>query len=87
MSSIIRSLATMLRRPSRGLVGAALLLLFATGSAHAQEADPMGFGGLGRPYWHVFAAYALALLLIGGWVVSIARRLGRIERRLDDPGR
>ncbi len=33
-----------------------------------------------RPYWHVFVAYALAWVLILGWVVSIARRLARVER-------
>jgi CcmD family protein len=37
-----------------------------------------------RPYWHVFAAYALVILLIGGWAVSIARRLRAIEERLLD---
>lgn len=44
--------------------------------------DPLGTRGLGRPYLHVFLAYAVVLLLVGGWVVAIARRLGRIERRL-----
>ena len=37
-----------------------------------------------RPYWHVFAAYALAILLIGGWAISIARRLRDVEDRLAD---
>lgn len=37
-----------------------------------------------RPYWHVFAAYALVILLIGGWAVSIARRLRALEERLVD---
>ena len=37
-----------------------------------------------RAYWHVFAAYAIAWLLIGGWVISIARRLGRLEGRTGD---
>jgi CcmD family protein len=50
------------------------------------QVDRMGFSGLGRPYWHVFAAYAIAVLLVAGWVISIARRLGRIERRLGDLG-
>lgn len=35
-----------------------------------------------RPYWHVFIAYILVWLILFGWVVSIARRLGRIERGL-----
>ncbi len=34
-----------------------------------------------RPYWHVFAAYALVIVMIGGWVISIARRLRAIEDR------
>lgn len=37
-----------------------------------------------RPYWHVFAAYTLVILVIGGWAVSIARRLRAIEDRLPD---
>ena len=37
-----------------------------------------------RPYWHVFAAYAIAIVLVGGWAVSIARRLRDVERRLWD---
>lgn len=37
-----------------------------------------------RPYWHVFAAYALVIVLIGGWAISIARRLRAIEERLLD---
>ena len=51
--------------------------------AVAAQATELGRQTLGRPYWHVFIAYALAWLLIGGWVVSIARRLTRVERRLD----
>lgn len=39
-----------------------------------------------RPYWHVFAAYAIAIVLIGGWAVSISRRLRDVERRLTDRG-
>ena len=52
----------------------------------AQEALPgsrVGEQNL-RPYWHVFAAYALVIALIGGWVLSIARRLRSLEERLVD---
>lgn len=46
-----------------------------------------GSGTLGaqslRPYAHVFVAYALAWLLVIGWTWSIARRLGKVERRLE----
>jgi CcmD family protein len=51
-------------------------------SALFQNVD-MGFSGLGRPYIHVFLAYVIALVFIGGWVISIARRLARVERRLE----
>ncbi|NIP59606.1 MAG: CcmD family protein [Gemmatimonadetes bacterium] len=35
-----------------------------------------------RPYAHVFIAYALAWVLVLGWVVSIGRRLGRVEEEV-----
>ncbi len=50
----------------------------------AAQATELGRQTLGRPYWHVFIAYAIAWVLIGGWVISIARRLARLEKRLDD---
>jgi CcmD family protein len=37
-----------------------------------------------RGYTHMFIAYAIAWLLVIGWVISIARRLGRVERALKD---
>ena len=37
-----------------------------------------------RPYWHVFAAYALVIIMIGGWAISIAQRLRAIEDRWVD---
>ena len=65
------------------LLALAALSLPSLASAAAQtDAATLGAQSL-RPYWHVFVAYALAWLLIFGWVVSIARRLARIERRLD----
>jgi CcmD family protein len=36
-----------------------------------------------RPYWHVFIAYTIAIVLVLGWVISIGRRLGEVEERLD----
>jgi len=36
-----------------------------------------------RPYQFVFLAYAVAWLLVLGWVVAVARRLARLERRLE----
>jgi CcmD family protein len=62
-----------------------ILLVLVT---HATTAAALGAqvgGNLGaqslRPYWHVFIAYAIAWALIGGWVISIARRLGALEKR------
>ena len=37
-----------------------------------------------RPYGHVFLAYALAWALVLGWVVSLARRWGRVQDELED---
>lgn len=36
-----------------------------------------------RGYWHVFIAYALAWVLVFGWLVSVFRRLGRLDRDLN----
>lgn len=38
--------------------------------------------GLGRPYWHVFIAYAIAIGTVFFWVVSIGRRLSQIEKKI-----
>lgn len=35
-----------------------------------------------RDYGHVFVAYALAWLLLLGWVVRIVRQMARVEARL-----
>ncbi len=39
---------------------------------------------LGRAYTHVFVAYAVVWLLITAWVVTIAKRLARIEAQVGD---
>lgn len=36
-----------------------------------------------RGYTHMFIAYAIAWLVVVGWIISIARRLGRVERELN----
>ena len=71
-----------------GLVALLMLLVFSsTGIAQEAtqfpQATAMGQQSL-KPYWHVFIAYAIAVILILGWVVSIARRLSSLERRLVD---
>ncbi len=48
----------------------------------AQAGTALGQQTLGRPYWHVFTAYAILWLLVLGWVISIVRRLRRVEERL-----
>ena len=67
-------------------LGAVAIVLGAAGPAEAlAQAGP---GELGRqtlrPYAHVFVAYAVAWILVLGWVVSIARRLGRIEEEVEE---
>jgi CcmD family protein len=36
-----------------------------------------------RAHWHVFAAFAIAWLLLFGYAVALGRRFARIERTLD----
>ena len=74
------------------LVRATLALVFVlltTAVVAAQETTGLpGDSGLSeqslRPYWHVFIAYTIVIVLIGGWAVSIARRLRAVEDRLTD---
>jgi CcmD family protein len=63
-----------------GLLVGALTLAAPLGA----QATELGRQTLGRPYWHFFLAYAIVVVLIAGWAVSIARRLRRIEDRLPD---
>lgn len=56
--------------------------LFLSALPAVAQAETLRDQTLGRPYWHVFLAYAVALVLILGWIVSIARRLRRVETRL-----
>ncbi len=58
------------------------VLLLDVSPVGAQAGTPLGSQTLGRPYWHVFAAYAVVWLLVLGWVISIVRRLRRVEERL-----
>jgi len=55
-------------------------------SAWAQSAAPLGSQTLGPAYWHVFLAYAIAWLLVLGWLIAMFRRLGRVEERLGNQG-
>jgi uncharacterized membrane protein YcjF (UPF0283 family) len=73
-----------MRRLLSTVWAAALLVLSAT--PLLAQAETLREQGLGRAYWHVFIAYAIAVLLILGWVISIARRLRRVEDRLRSSG-
>jgi len=37
-----------------------------------------------RGYTHMFIAYSIAWVVVFGWAVSIARRLGRVEKALKE---
>lgn len=63
---------------------ASCVLLVAATAVGAQEMSGTGLGSQSlRPYWHVFIAYAIAIVLVLGWVISIGRRLKDVEERLD----
>jgi CcmD family protein len=62
----------------------ALLLAIDLSGLAAQTpgtADASSIGGL-RAYWHVFIAYAIVILAVLGWVISLGRRLKDIQERL-----
>lgn len=64
------------------LLAVSVLLVAAT-AAGAQEMPGTGLGSQSlRPYWHVFIAYAIAIVFVLGWVISIGRRLKDVEERL-----
>jgi len=64
------------------LVVAALLTLAPVTHLVAQVGgDASNIGGL-RAYWHVFIAYAIVILMVLGWVISIGRRLKDIQDQL-----
>jgi CcmD family protein len=59
------------------------LLAGTAGVLSAQEMPGTGLGAQSlRPYWHVFIAYTIAIVMVLVWVVSIGRRLKDVEERL-----
>jgi CcmD family protein len=63
-----------------------LVLTLLPALAHAQTGlpDPAAIAGQNlRGYTHMFIAYFICWAMIFGWVVSIARRLGRVEKALN----
>ena len=61
---------------------ASLSFFSAPAALWAQAAEPLASQRLGRPYVFMFVTYALVLGLIAVYVVSIAVRLARVEKRL-----
>ncbi len=66
--------------------GAALLGLVVLASPLLAQGMPgAGLGAQSMlPYRFVFIAYAIAWILVFGWIVSVSRRLARLSRRLED---
>ena len=64
-----------------------IIFLIGTITLSAQEISEfpgaqLATQGLGRPYWHVFIAYAIAIGIVFFWVVSIGWRLSQIEKKI-----
>lgn len=71
-------------RPWRAGALALLLTVAAVAAGAAQTpGEALATQNL-RPYRHVFIAYAVAWLLIFGWLVWVGRRLARLERSLEE---
>jgi hypothetical protein len=65
----------------------ALSTVIALGSATGAAGQELGVQSAGqslRPYWHVFIAYAIAIVLVMVWAGSIAKRLRDVEDRLGE---
>ena len=77
----------MSRRIAFVFAALSLLALLPVAAAAQQGAlpDPQALAGQSlRGHNHMFWAYAIAWLLVAGWIVSIARRLARVEKALKD---
>lgn len=76
-----------LRMLTLDAVGVALLALTGVEAA-AQEAGALPGEQLAsqnlRPYWLVFIAYAIAIVMVMVWAGSIAKRLREVESRLGE---
>lgn len=60
------------------LVLALTLALLPVGAGAQEAASSVEM----RHFWHVFIAYAIAWTFLFSWVVSILRRVKRVEERL-----
>ncbi len=64
-----------------------VLIAITPGLLQAQSGlpDPEALAGQNlRGYTHVFVAYFIAWAIIFGWVISIARRLARVGKALQE---
>jgi CcmD family protein len=53
--------------------------------AQAELPDPNALASQNLTgYTHMFLAYAIAWTLILGWIVSVGRRIGRVQQELED---
>ena len=67
-----------------GVLAALVSVLVFPGTGLAQVgAEALARQSL-RPYWFVFIAYAAGWVLVLGWVVSISRRLARLDVDITD---
>lgn len=66
-------------RPGLVLVAALAALLASSAPLVAQVGTEVLAQQSLRPYWYVFIAYALAWLLLLGWMFSIGRRMRGLE--------
>ena len=67
------------------LAAVAVLILPEAGLTQAGLPESQGLASQSlRGYTHMFIAYGIAWAMILGWAISIARRLGRLEKALKD---
>jgi hypothetical protein len=79
-----------MQRIKNAVAGSLVLIFFAvvTPALYGQEISGLPPSTMGaqslRPYWHVFIAYAIAIVMVLGWVISIGRRLKNVEEKLGE---
>lgn len=66
----------------------ALMLLLLVAAPVAAQEPTLPSANIGaqslRPYWNVFIAYAIAIVMVLAWVISIGRRLKAVEEKLGE---
>ncbi len=72
-----------MKNATKLLMISAFLLLVLPQLSWAQGMSEVIAGQNLRGYTHMFIAYAIAWLVVVGWIISIARRLGRLEKELN----